>query len=31
MAITIPEAYALVIAFCRSYPVATRLNYCLPQ
>jgi len=29
MAITIPEAYALVIAFCRLYPVAARLTYCL--
>jgi len=29
MAVTIPEARALVTAFCRSYPVATRLTYCL--
>jgi len=29
MAITIPEARALVIEFCRSYPVAARLTYCL--
>ncbi len=29
MAITIPEARALVIEFCRWYPVAARLTYCL--
>ncbi len=29
MAVTIPEARALVIAFCRSYPIAGRLTYCL--
>ncbi len=29
MAITIPEARALVIEFCCAYPVAARLTYCI--